>query len=431
MDKATDRHLVLTTGYLAPLGGAEQVLVNTALAARTHGYAVTVICREPVAAANQYARQLQAHQVPLVTPSQTLLSLLTGLLTVAKALALVLFPVYWARKRTSAGQAWQRLNQELRFHLVGRPLHRVLDSWLRRSLTREHARRPFSLLHGHRTDWAMPVVAQWAQAHGVPIICHEHSGMENPRALRQPPWAYTEEQVSRLAACTIAILSPVLTSRAALLYGAGAQVVPVPNWVQAPAITASRAQENGTLTIGTAGRLVERKGLEVLLEALGQAKRRGASVRAVVIGDGPLLEPLKQQALQWQVASQVEFTGALQAEEVRQRLGTLGAFTLVSESEGMPLTLLEALAAGLPLLATPVGAVPDLVQEGVNGFLVPVGDVEALAERLCELASQPERVERMGQASRELYLANYTEEAAWPKLSALYDGLITKGRSTS
>ena len=97
----------------------------------------------------------------------------------------------------------------------------------------------------------------------------------------------------------------------------------------------------------------------------------------------------------------------------------------------MPLTLLEALAAGLPLLATPVGAVPDLVQEGVNGFLVPVGDVEALAERLCELASQPERVERMGQASRELYLANYTEEAAWPKLSALYDRLISEGRSTS
>ena len=64
-------------------------------------------------------------------------------------------------------------------------------------------------------------------------------------------------------------------------------------------------------------------------------------------------------------------------------------------------------------------------------FLMPDGDAEALAERLCELASQPERVERMGQASRELYLANYTEEAAWPKLSALYDGLITKGRSTS
>lgn len=431
MDKATDRHLVLTTGFLLAAGGLEQALVNIALAARSHGYTVTVISRRPIEEARQYVQRLQDHQVLVLGPSQLVLSLFRGLLAVAEKLGLALFPMYWAIKRTGARQAWVRLRQELHFHLMNQPLQRVSDRWLWRSLTREHVRRPIGLLHGNRRDWAMPVVAHWAHAHGVPMICHEHSGIATSIPLREAPEPYTHEQATQLEGCTIAILSPLLAPRAARLFGPEAEIVSIGNWVEDPGIVAHPGQGEGVLTVGTASRIVEGKGLEMLVEATGRAMGRGTEMRGVIMGDGPLLAPLKQQAQKWQITSQVEFTGTLQAEEVKQRLALVDVFVLVSEAEGMPMSILEAMAMGLPILATPVGAVPDLVQEGVNGFLVPVGDVEALTERLCELASQPDLVQRMGQASRELYLANYTEEAAWPKLSALYDGLITKGRSTS
>ena len=97
---------------------------------------------------------------------------------------------------------------------------------------------------------------------------------------------------------------------------------------------------------------------------------------------------------------------------------------LPSANEGTPVVAIEALAAGRPVVATRVGGVPDVVREGVDGFLVPAGDVEQLAERLARLAGDPELRARMGEAGRESVPERYAVERLVDDIDELYRSLL-------
>ena len=125
------------------------------------------------------------------------------------------------------------------------------------------------------------------------------------------------------------------------------------------------------------GRLVEQKNPFALVEAARLL--RGAEVW--IAGDGPLAAPLQRAA----AGAPVRFLGVLPRERILSLLPECRALVLCSHYEGLPNVVLEALAAGRPVIATPVGAVPEVVADGVNGRLVPVGDVEALRQGMEEL----------------------------------------------
>lgn len=173
---------------------------------------------------------------------------------------------------------------------------------------------------------------------------------------------------------------------------------------------------------GFVGRLEPQKDVPNLLAAARVLQDRGASVGFVVIGDGSSRRALEAEAASLQVETTVHFAGSLEA--VPEALRSLDALMLPSAWEGLPLALLEAMSTGLPVVATRVGAVPDLVRDGVGGVLVPPSDPRALAEAVMALVSDPGRARRMGVRNRRVVQERHSLDANANDLLALYQGSL-------
>jgi len=150
----------------------------------------------------------------------------------------------------------------------------------------------------------------------------------------------------------------------------------------------------------TVARLVPWKGVRELVELVSGL---APDVKMVVIGDGPLIGVLKQEAQAKKLEQRVEFTGKLPREEVLRRLSMASVFVLNSRYEGFPHALLEAMLSGAAVVATRVGGNAELIEDGVNGFLVPVGDKRKLADKICLLLEDESLRKRIAeQASNDV-----------------------------
>jgi len=169
------------------------------------------------------------------------------------------------------------------------------------------------------------------------------------------------------------------------------------------------------------GRLFPEKDYPTLLRAFQSFA--GTPARLAVAGRGDLLEELRGLAEQLGVASQVIFLGV--RHDIAALLAAADGLVLASASEGMPNVVMEALAAGRPVVATDVGGVSELVEAGVSGFVVPPRDPAALSERMRHLMSlPPEQRRRMGQKGRERMLADYSLQAMADRWIDLYRELL-------
>jgi sugar transferase (PEP-CTERM/EpsH1 system associated) len=158
--------------------------------------------------------------------------------------------------------------------------------------------------------------------------------------------------------------------------------------------------------IGTVGRLNEVKSQDLLLRAFAEIKKRIPEAHLLLVGDGPMREALGELAVKLRIAPAVHFTG-YQAQPERF-LHAMNVFALTSRLEGLPLAILEAWAAGLPVVASAVGGVPDLVQHEGNGLLFPSGDETMLVTLLQKLIRDPQRAHRLGAAGRREVVARYS-----------------------
>jgi glycosyltransferase involved in cell wall biosynthesis len=159
-------------------------------------------------------------------------------------------------------------------------------------------------------------------------------------------------------------------------------------------------QEGGKV-IGTVCRLVEpKKGLRILLQAMAELARRHGRppCQLVIIGDGPSRHELELQRDQLGLSSWVVFTGS--RRDIPQVLQALDAFVLPSLYEGFGIAILEAMAAGKPVIATAVGGIPEFVLPGETGLLVEPGRVEVLADAIDRLMSHPQEAQAMGEKGR-------------------------------
>ena len=138
------------------------------------------------------------------------------------------------------------------------------------------------------------------------------------------------------------------------------------------------------------GRLASVKGLPILLESLAQLKPNYPDLCLTVIGDGPEKDYLQQMVKELNIENQVKFVGYQSQESVRNYLQQTEIFVLSSFAEGLPVVLMEAMAAGVPVIATQIAGVSELVDNGVNGYLVPPGNVAALTEKIEKLIVSPE-----------------------------------------
>jgi glycosyltransferase involved in cell wall biosynthesis len=172
------------------------------------------------------------------------------------------------------------------------------------------------------------------------------------------------------------------------------------------------------------GRLTQQKGVPYLLEAL-----RGTDLRLIVVGDGPDRSALVRRAEELQVASHVTFVSGVPAGELPELYRHASVLALPSLAEGLPHVGLEGLASGLPLVAFGIPGMTQLVEDGVNGRLIPPGDVAALREGLLRFASEPSLATAAGAASRARAELNFSWEAVADRTLEFYTRLRNDGRS--
>jgi len=151
--------------------------------------------------------------------------------------------------------------------------------------------------------------------------------------------------------------------------------------------------------VGFLGRLSPEKGPEVFLRAALLAGARLPEAHFVLVGDGPLAPALKETIARLKLQDRVHLAGL--RRDVAAVLNDMDVLVSSSHSEAMPLAVMEAMASGLPVVATRVGGVPDMIAQGESGWLVAPGDFDEIAARLVQILAAPGELERMGRAARE------------------------------
>ncbi|MBI3899876.1 MAG: glycosyltransferase [Gammaproteobacteria bacterium] len=179
----------------------------------------------------------------------------------------------------------------------------------------------------------------------------------------------------------------------------------------------------------TVARLVEKKGLLYAIEAVALVRASGRAISYTIIGDGPLRDELTQLTQRYGIKAHVQLRGWLPHEQALQCLQTAHVLLAPSvtaidgDEEGIPNAVKEAMAFGVPVISTVHGGIPELVEDGVSGFLVPERDVIQLSERLITLIDHPQLGVVMGRAARARVEREYDSERLNEELIALYSAV--------
>ena len=169
----------------------------------------------------------------------------------------------------------------------------------------------------------------------------------------------------------------------------------------------------------TVGRLMRVKRLDRFIRALALARRRMPEIRGIIIGDGPERIALEELAISVGLGKHdLLFLG--HCNDVPALLKQADMLVLTSDSEGFPNAVLEAMAAGLPVITTPAGDAELLVQDGTTGYIVPFDDLEMMADRIVRLAESTEVAQRLGRAGRERVKRLYSVTGLAEELLEIY-----------
>lgn len=191
-----------------------------------------------------------------------------------------------------------------------------------------------------------------------------------------------------------------------------------------------RLGDDGRVRLLTVARLVEKKGIEYAVRAVANVLKEYPHIEYKIAGDGPLRSELDRLVDSLQVGDKVKILGWRPQEEIIELSKGAHIFLAPSvdsqdgDQEGIPVVLMEALAQGLPVLSTYHSGIPELVQDGVSGFLVPERDVDALADKLLYLVNRPEIWSEMGKAGRIYVEKHFNIDKLNDDLVRLYRRLL-------
>lgn len=186
---------------------------------------------------------------------------------------------------------------------------------------------------------------------------------------------------------------------------------------------------SGIPAIISVGRLIEKKGFADLIAACRLLQPRGRELRCEIIGEGPLEAALQAQIAEAGLQSAVKLIGPQTQSQIALRLANATIFVLpCTREEGggmdnLPTVIIEAMAAGLPIVSTPLAGVPEMVETGVNGLLVPEHAPEAVAAAIEYLIANPEQARRFGERGREIAREKFSIETSAQALRALFENI--------
>lgn len=281
--------------------------------------------------------------------------------------------------------------------------------------------RKVELVHCHAamrgSFWRKAIFAGLARRFGVPVLLHLH-GSEMKSFYESQP-----QRVQRLISRQLELASAVLVLSESwkefiLKIAPKARTIVVPNYVRVPEAVERRASKD--VTVLFLGLLGQRKGIFDLLEALARARRHNPALKLMVGGNGEV-EEAKRLARELSLEDSVTFLGWIGEGKRQELLSRADIFVLPSYNEGLPMSVLEAMAYGLPVITTPVGGIPEVITDGRDGRLIAPGDVSALEKTLLELAAAPELRRALGAAAHGRVREHYADTVVLPLLASIYD----------
>ena len=280
------------------------------------------------------------------------------------------------------------------------------------------------VVHTHQIA-AAKVVAPAARRLSIPVAHTEHGDAfaraAGPAARAKLRWVYTRaaRDIDRFCCVTPEI------AKAVARYGTVRSPEVVPNGVALPEsendCTGVRAELGipaGAFVVGSVGRLNEVKRYDLLVRAVAEMRMSRSDVCLLLVGDGPELPRLTALVGELNLTPFVRFAGYRACPE--RYYPALDVFALTSRSEGFPVSLLEAWAAGKPAVVTAVGGLPGVVADGLNGLLVPPGDASAVAVALARLYNKVDVRRAMGAAGRATVEAHYTLDRVADRYAEIY-----------
>jgi len=217
----------------------------------------------------------------------------------------------------------------------------------------------------------------------------------------------------------------------ALKTNAGQKISVIPNGIDVEQFRPKeesriKNQESGNnnFKIICISRLTARKGFNYLIDAVAKIAGKYPDLSLEIVGEGDAKEELEKQAKRANLGSRIEFKGRISHEKTPAAYNRATVFVSPSLNEGMSNTMLEALASGLPIIATDTGGSKELIREGENGFIIKMKDPDDIAEKLEKLIADPELVRSMAKKSREI-----AETMSWSRVAEEYYGKYKKVKS--
>jgi colanic acid/amylovoran biosynthesis glycosyltransferase len=315
---------------------------------------------------------------------------------------------------------WFRQLRDAPWQISGAELRALLDA-----LEKTEAR----LLHiyfGHIAVHLLPFIRAWSNPsvvsfHGADVIVDMHKP------------AYREATRQMLNAVKLVLVRSESLRRAVIDLGCDEKKIEIQRTgvpLDEFRFRERNAPQNDEWRFVQAGRLIEKKGLPVALRAFASFLRQYPNATLTIAGEGPLLGQLQKLARELKIDNRVSFTGFISQEQLRDIFYASHIFLHPSETgpdgnqEGIPNSMLEAMASGLPVFATEHGGIPEAIENGVSGVLVPEHDDEELARALLSAAEDPKFLFRIARAGAEVVRERFDLRAQAQRLDDIYLKLL-------
>ncbi len=282
--------------------------------------------------------------------------------------------------------------------------------------------------HGYKAD-----VYAWMALRGrAPLVSTCHTWYDNDIAVRI--YGAIDRRILRSFVGVVAVSEQVRKR----LSDAGVRPerthlirngIDINTFAAAASIRVEHRESNAPLRIGLVGRLSREKGVDLYTRAAAEVLRRFPATQFLVAGDGP--DRAQLEALRAELNLQNSVTLLGRTEDMLGFYSSIDVLVSASREEGLPIALLEGMASGLPVVATRVGAIPQLIRDGETGALVNAGDTDALATAICALIQNPELRDRLGRAAQDHVRRNFSAERMCADYLELYRNVLAQRSSAT
>jgi|SRR5665213_992180 len=270
--------------------------------------------------------------------------------------------------------------------------------------------------HGYKATIIGGIAAQLFRRIGVATYHGEASqavGLRRQIAVESP--------IIRQLTAVVAVSEPIadeLRHRGV----APERIYSIPNGIPDPHMV--RDTNPDLFTLAIVGRLIYEKNIHVLLQSVASLRSTWPRLRLVVAGEGPYRLELERRVRELNLTEIVTFLGFV--PDVPQLLTQVNAFVMASQTEGMPIALLEAMAVGVPIVATAVGSIPTVTRDAADALLVPPNDPDALTAAIDSLLRDPNAAEARATNARERFLEFFTSKAMGSAYASVYSRIIAE-----